>query len=341
LRRVVSALRLAENPIEIMHIKQLSSEPYFPFPDWFSGLKSAKIEASLIDDAINHVQRGFQGKTVINVNNGSMMSEPEKKELKEESMLLGTNLSKMLSQEEYYIVDIDYVNDLIQISATLSGNAIQLTNVPVTEGITMTMAYPRYSSYITAPTANMVPNIDIQFTGSSLGGVILGTNYYINDIIDGTNFTISTNKVTLTTASTVGGSTNTVVATTTSLVPLNPIVFSGTIFDSATQPGTTYYISKIVDATSFNITETIIRTEAFSTTFGTNVVTMDEVAGFVVGQPIIFSCIRLGTSFGNIVPETVYYILTINAVSKQITISADKTNTFGLTDATGLIQART
>jgi len=68
--------------IEIMHIKQLSSEPYFPFPDWFSGLKSAKIESALIDDAVNHVTRGFQGKTIINVNNGGMMSDEEKEALK-------------------------------------------------------------------------------------------------------------------------------------------------------------------------------------------------------------------------------------------------------------------
>lgn len=66
--------------IQIMHIKTISSEPFFPLPDWFSGLKSAKIEAALIDDAVNHVLRGFQGKTVINVNNGAMMSEDEKKE---------------------------------------------------------------------------------------------------------------------------------------------------------------------------------------------------------------------------------------------------------------------
>ena len=67
---------------EILHIKQLSSEPYYPYPDWFSGLKSAKIESALIDDAINHVTRGFQGKTVINVNNGSMMTDDEKEEIK-------------------------------------------------------------------------------------------------------------------------------------------------------------------------------------------------------------------------------------------------------------------
>jgi hypothetical protein len=69
---------------EIQHIKQLSSEPYFPFPDWFSGLKSAKIESALIDDAVNHVLRGFQGKTVININNGDMMSPEEKQKIKDD-----------------------------------------------------------------------------------------------------------------------------------------------------------------------------------------------------------------------------------------------------------------
>jgi hypothetical protein len=70
------------NTIEIQHIKQLSSEPYFPYPDYFSGLKSAKIESALIDDAVNHVLRGFQGKTIINVNNGDMISEEDKLKIK-------------------------------------------------------------------------------------------------------------------------------------------------------------------------------------------------------------------------------------------------------------------
>lgn len=71
-----------EHGIELIHIKQLSSEPFFPFPDWFSGLKSAKIESALIDDAVNHITRGFQGKTIININNGEMMDETEKDEIK-------------------------------------------------------------------------------------------------------------------------------------------------------------------------------------------------------------------------------------------------------------------
>ena len=238
----------------------------------------------------------------------------------------------------YYIVDVDYELDLIQISTELAGNPIELSTIA---SGTQTMTYPRYSNYIKAPTTNMVPNINIEFTGVSLGGVVLGETYYINDIIDANNFTVSTNKVVLTTVETIGGSTNTVLATTTSLVPLNPVVFSGTIFDSAIEPGTTYYISKIVDASSFEIATSIVRTTATSTEFATNLITMTSVIDFVQGQPIIFSGIATGTTFGNISPETVYYILTINPSTKEITISADKINTFVLTNRSGLIQART
>ena len=239
---------------------------------------------------------------------------------------------------QYYISEIDYVNNLIQISATISGNPIQLSTVA---SGTMTMTYPRYSGYIKAPTVNMVPNINIQFTGVSLGGLALGTIYYINDIIDSNNFTVSTNKVTLTSTSSVGGTTNTIAATTTSLVPINPVVFSGTIFDAAISAGTTYYISNIVDSGNFNIATSLIKVSITATEFSTNLITVSDVTGFVAGQPIIFSGIQTGTTFGNIVTETVYYILTINALTNKITISTDKTNPFTLTTKTGLIQART
>jgi hypothetical protein len=71
-----------KNAIEIIHIKTLSSEPFFPFPDWFSGFKSAQIESALIDDAVNHITRGFQGKTIINVNNAGMVLEDEVEQIK-------------------------------------------------------------------------------------------------------------------------------------------------------------------------------------------------------------------------------------------------------------------
>jgi hypothetical protein len=243
---------------------------------------------------------------------------------------------------QYYITNIDYVNNAIQVSTTLSGNPIDLNNVATGS---QTMSYPRYSGYIKAPTANMVPNIPIQFTGVALGGVVLGTNYYINEIVDSNNFTISTNLVKLTTVETVGTPVSTpinqVKATTTSLVPMTPVVFSGTIFDAAIQPGVVYYISNIVDAASFNLASSIIRTTVTNTEFSTNLVTVDDVTGFIAGQPIIFSGIQAGKTFGNIAPETVYYILTINAVTNKITISSDKTNPYILTNRSGLIQART
>ena len=238
----------------------------------------------------------------------------------------------------YYIVNIDYELDLIQLSTEISGNPIQLSTVA---SGSQTMTYPRYSGYIKAPTSNMVPNINIQFTGVALGGLALGSNYYINDIIDANNFTVSTNKVTLTSVETVGGVTNTVRATTSSLVPLNPIVFSGTIFDSAIQPGITYYISKVVDASNFNVSTSIIRVTVTDTEFSTNLIKVSDTTGFVVDNPIIFSGIASGTTFGNIASETVYYIQTVNPSTNQITITLDKTNTFILTDKSGLIQVRT
>lgn len=99
--------------IEILHIKQLSAQPYFPYPDYFSGLKSAKIEAALIDDAVNHVLRGFQGKTIINVNNGGMMSDAEKEEIRKKiakdwtgtENSDGVTISVNDSAEEAIIVD--------------------------------------------------------------------------------------------------------------------------------------------------------------------------------------------------------------------------------------------
>lgn len=99
--------------IEIVHIKQLSSEPFFPYPDWFSGLKSAKVEAALIDDAVNHVLRGFQGKTIINVNNADLMPDAEKEIIRQklENDWTGTNnadgltLSFNASAEDALVVD--------------------------------------------------------------------------------------------------------------------------------------------------------------------------------------------------------------------------------------------
>jgi hypothetical protein len=221
---------------------------------------------------------------------------------------------------QYYIVFIDYANSLIQISATLYGDVIELSSV--LSGSSMTITYPNYSGYLAANTINMIPNIAIQFTGYALGGLTLGTTYYIQDIIDSNNFTISSLLINLTAASTTGGATNAVSAPTSSLVPLTPVVFGGTIFDSAITSGQKYYINTIVDANNFTIATGITRTIVTQTFFSSNLITLNTVTNFVVGNPIIFSGIPSGQTFGGLSPETVYYIQTINTVTKQITVSA-------------------
>ena len=242
----------------------------------------------------------------------------------------------------YYIVTINASS--IQVSNVIYGNPVQLSN---NSSATMVMTYPNYSGYLnSSSTSNMTPNFPIQFTGFSLGGVTLGQTYYINDIIDVNNFTLSTLLVSGSTVSTTSGSNTVQVASTASLVPMNPVVFSGTMYEGSFTSGQTYYISNIVDGTNFQVASSIIRTTATATTFGTNYITMSTVTGLVLNQPIIFYGIAAGSTFGNIVPETVYYIQTINSGSSQITISASTSggvagSAFVLTSTTGVVFART
>jgi len=241
----------------------------------------------------------------------------------------------------YYIININ--NTSIQIATTLSGQAIQLSTVSSGAGITMTITYPSYSGYLTGSTSNMIQCIPIEFTGVSLGGLTLASNYYINDIIDSSNFTVSSTLVSLTATSSIGGSTNTIqVSSTSNLIPLNAVVFTGNTFDAAILTNTAYYISNIIDGSNFQIVSNLIRTTATYTTFSTNLIQIStSVANFVSGQPIIFSGIAANSNFGGIQRETVYYILNPNTSTNQIQISTDGINPVNLVNATGQIYVRT
>jgi len=243
----------------------------------------------------------------------------------------------------YYIININ--GNLIQIATSLSGQAIQLTNVTLVSGNSMTATFPNYSGYLTGnnATVNMVPCILIAFTGVALGGVTLGQQYYVTDIVDANNFVVSGTSVVLTSTVSTGGSTNTITtSTTTGLVPLNAIVFTGNIFDAAITTNTTYYISNIIDGSNFQITSSIIRTTATHTFYSTNLIQIStSVLTWQVGQPVIFSGISAGQNFGGIQRETVYYILNPNPTTNQIQISLDGINPVNLVDAIGQINART
>ena len=220
----------------------------------------------------------------------------------------GTPFSTLTTGYTYYISDIIDLTT-IQISDKIYGFVWSLT----TDTGSMTMNYPSYTGYLKSDTTNMVVNIPIQFSGVALDGLLLGVSYYINDIIDSTTFTLSSTLVSLSSNSTNSGTNTVLVASTAAMVPLNPVVFGGTVFDSNIVSGTKYYISKVVDSGSFNITSSIIVLTA-TITDESNLITVSSTAGMVLDQPVKF----MGLTFGGIVAETVYYIKTINATSFAI-----------------------
>lgn len=171
----------------------------------------------------------------------------------------------------------------------------------------MNIVFPGYNSYLTGSTTNMTPNMPITFTGSAIGGLTVGTQYYVNDVIDFTKFTVSSALVT-TEVTDTANTTNYITANTTSgLIPLNPIIFSGEVIGGLVA-GQKYYINSIINSTTFTVTESLINVKATATTTITNLITVESTSNFVPNNPIVFR----GNTFGNIANETVYYILAIN-----------------------------
>lgn len=180
----------------------------------------------------------------------------------------------------------------------------------------MTMSFAGYNSYIEASTTNMDINMPINFTGVSMGGIVVGTTYYIHEIVSPTKFTIATALVNTTVTQTAAGTNYLTTSSTTQLVPLNPIKFTGTVFGGITA-GNNYYINKVVNGSNFTIAETLIETTASKTETLTNLITVTSTSGFIANNPIQF----IGKTVGGVVNGTIYYILAIND-GTTFTISA-------------------
>ena len=224
----------------------------------------------------------------------------------------GTTFSTIVTNYVYYVYAIidQYT---LQISTQAFGTVLQLVSATGS----MTMNFTSGTSYLQASTANMVINYPIQFTGTALGGVTIGLTYYINDIIDPNNFTISPSLVT-TTVTATNSANNTLFCSNANALPvLNPIIFTApAIPGSGISDSTKYYISSIVDSNDFTISASLITQSVTATTITTNAITTTSTTNFVTSQPVIFT----GTSFGGIQTETTYYILTI-INSTQFTVS--------------------
>jgi hypothetical protein len=242
----------------------------------------------------------------------------------------GTTFGGVTTNFTYYIKEITGTTTFT-ISTTLFGSVWLLNTA---SGSSMTMIFPEYTNYATASTINMVPNMPIRFTGTTMGGLSVGNTYYVNNILNSTTFTISTTLIEfdVTAVNSVTGYLTT--DSTASLVPLNPIIFSGDTLGGLVE-GTKYYINSIVDINNFTLTDTIITTTATETESGSNLITVSTTVGIVTGSPIQF----IGNTFGGITTGTIYYVLAINSGSFTISNSPGGLAK-DLGDATGEMTAR-
>jgi hypothetical protein len=243
----------------------------------------------------------------------------------------------------YYISSIDTVANSFRITNQIfSAVDWLLTTAIPAVGTNVYINYPSYTNYLQGLTANMVVNFPITFTGTSIGGLTVGTTYYINDIVDGANFTVSTSLATVTVTATSSSTQALTVASVSSLTPLNPIVFTNTS-TSGIATNTKYYISKLVDATSFQISTVLTSVSVTSVSSpGTgNLFTCSSTAGFGGApyyQPIMF----VGNTFGGVQAETIYYILGVAGDGFSFTISSTPGGqAFGSGPATGIMTAKT
>jgi len=161
-------------------------------------------------------------------------------------------------------------------------------------------------------TLGLFTDMPIVFTGTSLeSNIVVGTTYYVKDILSTTTFTVS---------STIGGANIAVAANVTGT----------TMFANPVQ----YMYVATQDYNSTEYTKTVS-----TTTASTDRITLDNTTNFLVNAPIIFTG---NTDFANtkIIEGEVYYIKSI-PTSTTITIARSRTNgiagsTVQLGDKSGL-----
>jgi hypothetical protein len=120
---------------------------------------------------------------------------------------------------------------------------------------------------------------------------------------------------------------------------LTPVIFSagaGAVFGGPVE-GQKYYISKIVTSSTFQIASSIVSATITATSSAGNLITTPSTSQFVVNNPILF----VGTTFGNIQAETVYYIQVINSATSFTISQAPGGGAVGLIDKVGECIART
>lgn len=245
----------------------------------------------------------------------------------------GTVSGGVVENFTYYVSEIIDEN-YFRISSTSFGSTLLLSTLTPSG---MFLDIPSNSSYLTvASTSGMAPNMPIQFTGSSLGGITLGDIYYINDIVSPTTLTISGQLLSPTITASDSATSRLTVGSTSTLVALNPIVFSEPTIGGLLA-STKYYISKISNSTQFRVSDSLLTVQVSATAFGSNLITCSSTSGFVADNPIKFT----GNSFGGIVAETTYFILAVNDANTFTVAATVGASAITLQTASGFMTART
>lgn len=285
----------------------------------------------------NISQVGTDSLPIINVfggvTNSIVVSSTAKLSVNMTVRFTGTSAGAITTNFTYYIKEI-IDGTSFSISTEPSGTAVPLTTATPTS---LTVNFPSFTNYIdTSTTANMVPNMPITFVGTSIGGIAVGTTYFVNDVIDSNTFTISSTLIELTATATQVTTNLITTSSTTNLVPLNPVLFSGTTIGGLSA-NTKYYINRIVNSSQFTVTSTIIEVTATLTEAVSNLITVSDTTGFIVNNPIQF----VGNTFGGLVNGTIYYILAINDGTTFTVSTSPGGSALTLSTGAGEIRART
>ena len=144
-------------------------------------------------------------------------------------------------------------------------------------------------------TSEFYLDMPIIFTGTTFGGIVAGTTYYVKDIMTSTDFSVT---------ATPGG--------------------SGATFTVSTATGTMYgnpvnYLYVCTD----DYNGTMIGPKSVQNTYATtNYIKLDNTTSLTVNSPITFS----GDVFGGVVANNVYYIKTIDSGNSNIIVSQTRYN---------------
>jgi hypothetical protein len=144
----------------------------------------------------------------------------------------------------------------------------------------------------------LYPNMPIVFTNAPVGGVNLNTTYYVREITSATTFTIS---------STIGGS-------EVVLITINGTMYGkGQVWVQATS-----VLGNPLNLVNLNGSYTFATaTKATGTTIPDSTVVVNDASIYNVNNSIKVT----GTAFGGLTIDTVYYILAVDSVNNEISLS--------------------